>query len=79
MKTFYMHILSGCAASYTEGQQVCFSVKTRPIRLCSSLKELRRQWKESEAWRARRGYAPTSYVHSYRRVRLPSAKKGVQA
>lgn len=66
-----MHMLNGTPATYIEGSQVCFSTMTRAIRLCSSLKELRDEWKRSELWRAAKGYTPTSWSHGYRRVSVP--------
>jgi hypothetical protein len=72
MKTtiYYMHTLDNRPAYY-DGQQIVFAMKSRPLRLCSSLRDVRMQQRLSDRWRLSQGFQIRNYDQDYKRVRLP--------
>lgn len=52
----YMHTIGGRAGSY-DGRQVCYAIRTRPIRLCGSLESLRAEQRSSNKWRKGQGFS----------------------
>ena len=55
LKYKYMHTRDRQPGHF-EGGQVCFAVMTRPIELCDTLAELRRQQQSSRNYRASKGW-----------------------
>ena len=68
-KNYYMHMLDSYPASFYRGQGVLFGV---PIVLATSLRQLRREQRESRAIFARKGVAET-VKYGYRRVIVPTS------
>lgn len=65
----YMHTIDGEAASYVSGEQVCYACRTRPIRLCDSLAQIRKEQASSRKWRIAQGFDGPDY--GYLRVAVP--------
>ena len=53
--TKYMHLLSGKPATFFDGQLLFTGGRSR-VKLCDSLKEIRRQQKQSRKYRVDRNY-----------------------
>ena len=65
----YMHLLEGRPAYY-DGDQVCFAVGTIKVtELCSSLEELKEQYRLSENWRIDKNLTPYDYIHSWIKIK----------
>jgi hypothetical protein len=71
-KNYYMHLLGSRPASY-DGSQVHFLAGTCSAKLCSSLREIRKQQRASAAWRTAQGWPASAQDHGYGYclVRLP--------
>jgi hypothetical protein len=65
-----MHTLDRQPAYYEPGKQVVFA-GWECRRLCASLRQIRREWAASEAWREKMEYNDAYAEHSYVRVRVP--------
>ncbi len=70
-KWIYMHTLNGRPA-YFDGDQIVYGVNEVRC-FCLSLQEIRKQQKQSDAWRKGMGYGPHSpYSYTkFRREDLP--------
>jgi len=64
----YLHTING-EPGHFQGGQVCFSVVTRPIPLCDSLQEIRRQQKASAKYRTKNGWDNSSTL-GYRKIAI---------
>lgn len=64
----YMHTIGGCPGHYYPGEQICYSVQTRPIPLCDSLRQIHREQRASTAWRAKQGYGALCDKLGWRKV-----------
>jgi len=71
----FMHTLNGRPATYAEGEQVVYAQQGRysrkGLRLAASLDQIKREWRASELWRARRGFDQSVSPHSYVRIEVP--------
>lgn len=70
-RVYYMHMIQGSPATYEKGSQICYSVKTRPIRLARSLEQIKKEQALSDGWRNKRGYSVNSDLYGWRKVVLP--------
>lgn len=66
----YLHLLSGQPAKYYLGQQICFMKDGESLVFCDSLRQLRREQRDSARWREERGYSDYSADYGYLRVRV---------
>jgi len=64
----YMHTLNNQPASY-DGQQICFSTFTQPIRLCRDLRQIKKERKLTIKWRLKQGYVADYAIFGHRRIR----------
>ena len=71
MKSYYMPTIDGRPAEFDGTQIVFMNVYGKPNEVCRSLKEIRRQQKQSIKWRSNFGVDPTLGKYGYFRVRLP--------
>ncbi len=69
MKIKYMHTLGQHPESFT-GEQITYTVVTRPIELCDSLAEIKKQRRLSLRWRKKQGFFPMLANYGHRRVRV---------
>ena len=53
----YMHTIDDHPGHYYPGEQICFAVRTRPIPLCDSLEQIKREQRASDAWRIKNGFS----------------------
>jgi hypothetical protein len=56
MKIKYMHTIDGCPGSYYPGEQICFAVRSRPIRLADSLAQIKKERRATLKWRRQQSY-----------------------
>jgi len=70
MKYKYMHTLDGRPAHYYPGEQICYAIQPRPIPLCSSLKQIKKEQKLSAEWRVKKGFNPNN-DYSHMKVKTP--------
>lgn len=52
----YMHTVNGKPGHY-DGDQVCYFTVTRPIPLCDTLKQIRKEQAAAIKWRASKGFS----------------------
>ena len=58
MKTYYLHLIN-CEPAQFDGEQIVFATirGNNPVKLCSSLKQIRREQNHSSKWRKENGYS----------------------
>jgi hypothetical protein len=69
-RVLYMHTIDGAAGSYYPGQQICFAVRTRPIKLCDSLDQIKQEQRKTREWRTAQGF-PNQARYGHLRVFVP--------
>jgi hypothetical protein len=68
----YMHTIGGQPGHYYPGEQICYAVRTRPIPLCDSLKQIRCEQQASEKWRVSAKFGPHCGALGWVKVQLPN-------
>lgn len=63
----YMHTVDNQPATY-DGEQICFAVRTRPIKLANSLRQIRREQHATIRWRLAQKWDAKGY--GYMRVEV---------
>jgi hypothetical protein len=76
-KTYYLHTLDGMPAFF-DGDQIVFTVPggwhRNQQKLCTSLRQIRRQHEDSKRWREAQGFEEHT-EHDYARVVVPSVEE----
>lgn len=52
----YMHTINGFPAHYYPGGEICYADRAKPIPMCDTLDQIKREQRASVAWRKRQGY-----------------------
>ena len=68
----YMHTLGGMPAHYYPGEQICLAVRTRPIPLCDTLDQIKREQRMSCKWRLANGFE-ANRDYGWMKVQSPNA------
>lgn len=68
----YMHTLNSMPAYYYPGEQICYAVRTRPILLCDSLAQIKREQKATALWRNSEGFDCENKSFGWVKVESPN-------
>lgn len=70
----YVHTISGRLGTY-DGNQICYSTVTRPATTCDTLAQIKKERRDTIAWRKKQGfYERTDFAH--RRIALKGVRNG---
>lgn len=68
----YMHTLNSMPAHYYPGEQICYAVRTRPIPLCDTLAQIKREQRATVAWRKSEGFDCENKSFGWMKVQSPN-------
>jgi hypothetical protein len=68
----YMHTIGGQPGHYYPGEQICYAVQTRPIPLCDSLEQIKREQRASAKYRLASGWDTHNGALGWVKVQLPN-------
>ena len=59
-------------AHYYPGEQICYAVRTRPIPLCDTLAQIKREQRAAVAWRKSEGFDCENKSFGWMKVESPN-------
>ncbi len=69
----YMHTLNSMPAHYYPGEQICYAVRTRPIPLCDTLAQIKREQRATVAWIKSQGFYCENKSFGWMKVESPNS------